>query len=394
MTRPIFRFDGRVSGSVKPKDRPGTAPRRQKTTKDRLRKTALLTPTPDVTDWVRERFPNHRILRAKDWGVSLPPIRISPTYAAGSSSLTIGSSFNDHQMKVEFETGWYPLSPMQRGMLFHSLSARVPGVDIEQILCGLHEELDSRALERAWQRVAERHDVLRTGFQWEALTEPRQEVRDTVEMSVQEHDWRDVPKAERENRFADWLLADRQRGFDLSQAPVMRLTLFRFEERDYRLVWTFHHLLLDGRAVVVVLKEVFAFYESFQRGEESMLSAPQPYRHYINWLQQKDFSQAKGFWQETLKGFTAPTPLPGRAWERGREAARQRDDIRGEQELMLSEAATARLERKCENGGDPRQISRPPAAEEGVRQSGDVDARRVAAGDTGLDRLRKRRHPL
>ena len=55
-------------------------------------------------------------------------------------------------------------------MLFHSLSARVPGVDIEQILCGLHEELDSRALERAWQRVAERHDVLRTGFQWEALT--------------------------------------------------------------------------------------------------------------------------------------------------------------------------------------------------------------------------------
>ena len=85
-------------------------------------------------------------------------------------------------MKAETIANAYPLSPMQEGMLFHGLSAREPGVDLEQILCTVREELNVPAFERAWQRVVQRHDILRTSFRWEGLEEPRQEVHPRVRL--------------------------------------------------------------------------------------------------------------------------------------------------------------------------------------------------------------------
>src|SRR5262245_15597571 len=79
-------------------------------------------------------------------------------------------------MKVEEIENSYQLSPMQQGMLFHSLYTQQSGGYIEQIICALHESLDVSAFKRAWQRVAERHPVLRTSLRWEGLNAPLQEV--------------------------------------------------------------------------------------------------------------------------------------------------------------------------------------------------------------------------
>jgi len=84
----------------------------------------------------------------------------------------------------------YPLSPMQQGMLFNTLLDRGSGVDIEQLLCELHEALDVAAFRHAWRCVVARHPVLRTNLRWENLDEPRQEVRAQVEVPWEEQDWR------------------------------------------------------------------------------------------------------------------------------------------------------------------------------------------------------------
>jgi hypothetical protein len=138
-------------------------------------------------------------------------------------------------------------------MLFHSISENTPGVDIEQVFCGLQEEVDSAALQRAWQRVVERHEALRTSFRWESVAEPEQEVHSGIELAMEELDWRDVPVAEQESRFEEWLAEDRRRGFDLTQAPLMRVALFRLRSEEGRVpspesrvqrakvVWTVHH---------------------------------------------------------------------------------------------------------------------------------------------------------
>lgn len=203
----------------------------------------------------------------------------------------------------------YPLSPLQQGMLFHYLRAPGAGIDIEQIVCTLPEELDALFLQRAWEKVVQRHAVLRTAFEWQQENEPLQIVHSRVDVPWNELDWRELPGHEQKERLTGFLAEDRRRGFNLNEAPLLRVTLIRVARSEYRMVWTFHHALLDGRSFPPLLNEVFSFYESFQFGQDLDLAQPQPYREYIEWLRAQDQSKAEVYWRKKLQGFTTPTPL-------------------------------------------------------------------------------------
>jgi len=240
-------------------------------------------------------------------------------------------------MTTELTAGTYPLSPMQQGMLFHNLSASEPGVDVEQIFCTLHEAMDAGAFERAWRRVIERHAMLRTSFHWRGHSEPRQTVHPGVDLEFWQLDWRNFAKAAQKNLFEFWLQTERQRGFNLSRAPLLRLALFRTGETEWQFAWTFHHLLLDGRGVVNLLNEVFAIYEALSRGENLELPPPREFQNFVDWLQSQDWSRTEKFWRETLKGFSAPTPLTVA------HTSNNESRIRGEQQIQLSTATTTAL---------------------------------------------------
>ena len=233
----------------------------------------------------------------------------------------------------------YPLSPMQQGMLFQSL-AQGSGVYIEQLLCDLDEVVDEVALRQAWVTVIGRHPVLRTNFRWADRDEPQQEVHAQVELPWQLLDWRGIADAEQERRLAEVLEADRRLGFDMARAPLLRLTLLRCGEAKSRLIWTFHHALLDGRSFAPILREVFAHYEALCAGTELRLELPRPYRDYIGWLQEQDFSRVEGFWRNALKGFTAPTPL---VVDHVSSADRETEIRKGDKEIRLSVEITSAL---------------------------------------------------
>src|SRR5690242_16606875 len=93
-------------------------------------------------------------------------------------------------MKTELKKESYPLSPLQQGMLFHKLAATVSRVDVEQVCSRLREELDVAALERAWQCVVDRQDVLHTTFPWQGLASPCQSVQSHAVVEFQVSDWR------------------------------------------------------------------------------------------------------------------------------------------------------------------------------------------------------------
>jgi natural product biosynthesis luciferase-like monooxygenase protein/amino acid adenylation domain-containing protein len=233
----------------------------------------------------------------------------------------------------------YPLSPLQQGLLFHALATPHSGVDIEQVVVGLRETLDLAAWERAWQRVTEHHEVLRTNFHWHGTTEPHQEIQPRVTVPIHCEDWRGIPADKHESAWPAWLEAERLREFNLATAPLFRIALFQFSETDWRLVWTFHHLLLDAQGIRIVLRDVFALYEAFQSGQEQHWPSPRPFRDHIEWLQKQDRAAAEEFWRERMKGFTAPTSLPSPA-----SSEREGKINRGEQELLLSAAATEALD--------------------------------------------------
>ncbi len=203
----------------------------------------------------------------------------------------------------------YPLSPMQQGMLFHSLYSPQSGVNVQQIIGTLKHSVDSAIFRQAWEKTVARHPVLRTSFHWEGLKTPRQEVHAEVELPFEMEDWSRLSETERGQKLEDYLKTDRRRGFVLTGAPLMRLALFREGENEFQFVWTFHHAVLDGRSFATVLKEVFAFYAAILNKRDLQMPSPRPFRDYIDWLGQRDFSQAEQFWREQIKGFTSPTPF-------------------------------------------------------------------------------------
>lgn len=203
----------------------------------------------------------------------------------------------------------YPLSPMQEGMLFHTLMAPEDGVYHEQLTCRVEGAPDLAVLRRAWQEVVDRHGVLRSAFAWKGIESPVQIVLESAVLPWFEHDWRDASETEQSRRLTALLTEDLSDGFDLRIAPAVRIHVVRVAEDQYDVIWGFHHVLLDGWCLGLILAEVRSVYEAFMDDCVHALPHPRPYRDYIAWLQQQDVGQAEAFWKKELRGFTAPTPL-------------------------------------------------------------------------------------
>ncbi|MGL4879465.1 MAG: condensation domain-containing protein, partial [Waterburya sp.] len=231
----------------------------------------------------------------------------------------------------------YELSPLQQGILFHSICEPETAVYFIQLCYRLRGNLNVTAFEQAWQQVVARHTILRTGFYWEKLEKPLQVVYKQIPVIIQYHDWRNEPGFEDDQKLAAWLAKDRKEGFNLAQVPVMRWHLIQRGEDDYYFVWSKHHLILDGWSTALVLKEVLEIYQSLCQEKSFALSDPLPYGNYIGWLQQQDLSNAQEFWQKNLQGVKNPTSFEIRLGEE--ESARQK-----ELSLKLSHSTTAKLQ--------------------------------------------------
>ncbi len=205
----------------------------------------------------------------------------------------------------------YPLSPLQQGMLFHNLEGTNVGVDVEQLVGDFAEDVDAAALEAAWQRICDRHAVLRSQFRWEGTDTPEQQVLDHVTVSLVEHDLTAVDPASQPGELDRFLVEDRRRGIDLGRGPLWRINLFRLSPTACRFVFTYHHSILDG-AVVWILEEVFTTYDAARRGEIAPLLERRPFRDHIEWLLEHvetNRAAAQAYYGTLLQGFDEPNRL-------------------------------------------------------------------------------------
>ncbi|SEL65288.1 non-ribosomal peptide synthase domain TIGR01720/amino acid adenylation domain-containing protein, partial [Nitrosovibrio tenuis] len=249
----------------------------------------------------------------------------------------------------------YPLSPMQEGMLFHTLLDPDSGAYVEQLHHSFASSVDIEAFEESWRRVVARHPVLRTTFHWQGLDAPVQVVHREVRLDCARDDWHELPEMDREmdgekrrregrrksrgidRRLDDYLDADRRRGFELSKAPPMRIALIRTGDNQFEFIWSHHHALLDGWSVPILFSELGNFYDAIRRGGRYEPQLPHPYREYIAWLQEQDEDAAQAYWKQVLYGFSAATPLAVDRPHKGAEG-------HGESHILLSARATAALE--------------------------------------------------
>ncbi|HEY2194794.1 MAG TPA: non-ribosomal peptide synthase/polyketide synthase, partial [Actinomycetospora sp.] len=204
----------------------------------------------------------------------------------------------------------YPLTPTQAGMLFHGLVDGISGVYLNQVQLRLSGVADPEALGVAWQHVVDRTPMLRSRMVWQSVDEPLQVVQRGVAVPVRHEDWTGLPEAQWRERSRALLATDRAEAFDLTEAPLLRLTVAALPGDEILLLWTFHHVLLDGWSSAHVFGEVCERYAAMVGGQELTPVVRRPFRDYVQWLGERDSAETERYWRGVLDGVSSPTPLP------------------------------------------------------------------------------------
>ncbi|MGG1642432.1 non-ribosomal peptide synthase/polyketide synthase [Paenibacillus sp. NRS-1782] len=204
----------------------------------------------------------------------------------------------------------YSLTPMQKGMLFHDMLEPHTGAYFEQAAFDFKGSFDPAAFGHSLDAVVERHAILRTNFYSGWGSEPLQVVFRHRGAKLVYEDLREMNATQREAYLKTFAAKDKEQGFNLSEDELLRVSILCTGEASFRLLWSFHHIVMDGWCVPLITQEVFEHYFSLLEGREPQLAEVQPYSRYIEWLEQQDEVVASNYWGRYLAGYEQQTLLP------------------------------------------------------------------------------------
>ncbi|WP_459477501.1 amino acid adenylation domain-containing protein, partial [Pseudomonas sp. No.117] len=199
----------------------------------------------------------------------------------------------------------YPLSPMQEGLLVHTLMEPHSGIYFMQDRYVIDSDVEVDRFEAAWNAVIQRHDALRASFALDDQGSAYQIIHRQAPVRLSYHDWSERPAEHHEKDLQVLLATDRQQGFDLLQRPPFALRLIRRGPAQYWFILSNHHILIDAWCRSLLLQDFFQLY----RGTEALPPAAR-YRDFLVWLQEQGKTAAISAWTAELQGFEEPTPLP------------------------------------------------------------------------------------
>ncbi|MEL7001783.1 MAG: amino acid adenylation domain-containing protein, partial [Bacteroidota bacterium] len=205
----------------------------------------------------------------------------------------------------------YPLTPLQEGLLFHSLLNDEGSQYFEQMNCKWTGNLDVKAAEQSFNSLISRYDVLRTIFLHKGYDQPLQLVLNDRHVPFK---FRDVSaeclKGSRKAVVEKYCAVDRSNKFDLSQDVLMRLTILKTSDNEYEFIWSHHHILMDGWCVSIIFGDFMSFYQNQVNGLNIYLPKVQPYAKYLRWLEKFDKRGSEIYWQNLLSEFDVQTSFP------------------------------------------------------------------------------------
>src|SRR5579862_2129160 len=158
----------------------------------------------------------------------------------------------------------YPLTPLQEGMLFHALLTPASPAYFQQLTWTIRGAIDPARLEASWNELIRRHAVLRTAFVHEGADRPLQIVLKERPIAVTTTDLRDCDDADA--ALARLTRGDRSHPFDLKNDPLLRVALVSMPGGRTELVWSHHHIVLDGWSTGLLLAELVEVYRALSAG--------------------------------------------------------------------------------------------------------------------------------
>jgi amino acid adenylation domain-containing protein/non-ribosomal peptide synthase protein (TIGR01720 family) len=283
----------------------------------------------------------HCVLHGKSGGQHTPS-----DYRLGSAinwrewDLFMNEKINDVS-RSSITENVYQLSGLQEGILFHSLYDKQVFSYINQFSCDLiNPNLDAFA--KSWDLLISRHSILRTSFHHDIFNIPVQCVQHTAKMPVEIIDLTNYKdENELQHQLELYAEADSRRPFDLKQAPLMRITLLQMQPGRFRMMWTFHHLIIDGWSIPIVIRGFLQLYESITAGRSISAVEHDRYEDYIRYIAASPKYDQEVHWRQYMEGLEQGSLMPFIA------AAADRNSGIGifkQEDLLLSEGITAQIQ--------------------------------------------------
>ncbi|MEP0264418.1 amino acid adenylation domain-containing protein [Dokdonia sp.] len=209
----------------------------------------------------------------------------------------------------------YGLSPVQEGILFHSTylyNSETKGNTTyhTQFDVGFSSKLDMDMFKESWQYVINKHTILRTGFIYDKVNIPIQFVNKEVEVPLRFIDVTNSTDQEKEAKYQALKNEDRFEDFSFTNPPLMRITIVKFGESEFKMIWTKHHVLWDGWSGQVIIQEVIRAYTNLMYGVALEAQEEDRYEDFINYIKSIDAFEEKEFWKSYMQDFSEPSLLP------------------------------------------------------------------------------------
>ncbi|WP_129933703.1 MULTISPECIES: non-ribosomal peptide synthetase [unclassified Pseudomonas] len=204
----------------------------------------------------------------------------------------------------------YPLTPMQEGMLLHTLLEPGTGLYYMQDRYRINSALDPERFAQAWQAVVARHEALRASFSWNSGEAMLQIIHKPGNLAVDYQDWRGLAEDAQEQRLQALHKQEREAGFALLSEAPFHLRLVRVADERYWFMMSNHHILIDAWCRSLLMNDFFEVYQALGEGRQAQLPVPPRYRDYIGWLQRQGLDDARAWWQANLAGFERATAIP------------------------------------------------------------------------------------
>ncbi|MGE7092945.1 amino acid adenylation domain-containing protein [Lysinibacillus sp. NPDC048646] len=198
------------------------------------------------------------------------------------------------------------LSPVQEGMLFHTIYEPEKKYYIVQKILDFEGKLNVNDLKESIIVVQEKHDILRSTFQWDKLSEPLRITHKKINLSWKEHFLKEEIDI---NSIEEIINNDKSEISDLSKEPPLKWSLIHLNENKYKLVFTHHHIILDGWSLELLFEEIMETYNLLKNDRKLNKNGGESFDEYVDWLNQKNLLADELFWKENLRGFDTPNPI-------------------------------------------------------------------------------------
>ena len=231
-----------------------------------------------------------------------------------------------------------PLTPLQHGILFHSL-LKGNTAYFSQFMLTITGRLEIGVIRDCMRILSDRHQILRTVFAFKGMDTPVQIVTKSLRPVVYHEDVRNRDHEGGERHLIDLVEQDRRRSFDLQAEAPMRMTVVEMQERQFALLWSFHHIIMDGWSFGILCVEFIELYNSAIKGTVAALHPVQPYSAYLRWLFNREENKSRAFWMKYLQGYESHAYISGHH----QQVAAERELKRLEYSLDISAELTDSL---------------------------------------------------